>query len=88
MLLARADLHKICNDAVEECRSAHPPTIVLETVGDATGSWDADRIEQALINSITNAIQYGGTSRSEYDPFRLGLDDRERSDLQEFLKSS
>jgi PAS domain S-box-containing protein len=63
VVLARADLHTICNDAVQECRSAHPATaIVLETVGDATGSWDADRIEQALINLITNAIQYGETS--------------------------
>src|SRR5256714_12548877 len=63
VVLARADLHTICNDAVQECRSAHPATtIVLETVGDATGSWDADRIEQALINLITNAVQYGGTS--------------------------
>jgi PAS domain S-box-containing protein len=63
VVLARADLHTISNDAVQECRSAYPAsTIVLETVGDATGSWDADRIEQALINLITNAIQYGGTS--------------------------
>ena len=63
VVLARADLHSICRDAVEECRTAFPATtVVLETVGDATGSWDADRIEQALINLITNAIQYGGTS--------------------------
>jgi len=63
VVLARADLHTICKDAAEECRSAHPATgIMLETVGDGTGSWDADRIEQALINLITNAIEYGGTS--------------------------
>jgi len=63
VVLARADLHTICSDAVQECRSAYPSTtIVLETVSDGTGSWDADRIEQALINLITNAIQYGGTS--------------------------
>jgi signal transduction histidine kinase len=63
VVLARADLHLICKDALEECRAAHPSTrIVLETVGDATGCWDADRIEQALINLITNAIQYGGSS--------------------------
>ena len=62
VVLGKADLHTICNDSVEECRSAHPAsTIVLETAGDATGSWDADRIEQALINLIINAIQYGGT---------------------------
>src|SRR5437899_2983079 len=48
---------------VAACRSAHPATrLVLETVGDATGSWDDDRIEQALINLIANAIEYGGTS--------------------------
>jgi sigma-B regulation protein RsbU (phosphoserine phosphatase) len=63
VVLARANLHTICNDAVQECRSAYPATtIALETVGDAIGSWDADRIEQALINLITNAIQYGETS--------------------------
>jgi signal transduction histidine kinase len=63
VVLARADLHAICKDAVQECRSAYPSTtIVLEAFGDGTGSWDADRIEQALINLITNAIQYGGTS--------------------------
>jgi len=62
IVLARADLHVVCRDAVEECRSAHPArTIVLETTGDAAGSWDADRIEQALINLITNAIEHGGT---------------------------
>ena len=63
VILARADLHTICHDAVQECRSAYPATTIeLETAGDATGSWDADRIEQALINLITNAIQYGGTA--------------------------
>ncbi len=63
VVLARADIHAICDDALEECRSAYPSTtIVLETAGDGTGSWDADRIEQALINLITNAVQYGGTA--------------------------
>ena len=63
VILARANLHAICKDAVEECRGAHPSSaIVLETTGDATGSWDADRIEQALTNLITNAIQYGASS--------------------------
>jgi len=63
IILARADLHAICKDSVDECRAAHPSSaIVLETTGDATGSWDADRIEQALTNLITNAIQYGASS--------------------------
>jgi signal transduction histidine kinase len=63
VVLARANLHAICKDSVEECRSADPSSeIVLETVGDATGSWDPDRIEQALTNLIANAIQYGAAA--------------------------
>ena len=60
VVLTRADLHVICASSVEECRSAHPGcTIVLETTGDGMGSWDADRIEQALTNLVVNAIQHG-----------------------------
>lgn len=61
VVLSRADLHVICKDSVEECRIAHPSSqVLLETTGNGTGSWDADRIEQALTNLIVNAIQHGG----------------------------
>jgi PAS domain S-box-containing protein len=64
VVLTRADLHLICAGSVEECRSAHPASdIVLETSGDGTGCWDADRIEQALTNLVLNAIQHGGGGR-------------------------
>lgn len=60
VVLMRADLHEICKDSIDECRAAYPTrAIELETSGDATGSWDADRIEQALTNLIVNAIQHG-----------------------------
>jgi PAS domain S-box-containing protein len=60
VVLSWANLHAICKDSVDECRAAHPSAVVvLKTTGDATGSWDADRIEQALTNLIVNAIEHG-----------------------------
>lgn len=32
----------------------------IETVDDATGTWDEFRVEQIIVNLITNALRYGG----------------------------
>ncbi|MDQ3035490.1 MAG: HAMP domain-containing histidine kinase [Myxococcota bacterium] len=49
-----ADLRAICQDVVEECHA----TIQLEVAGDVTGTWDEDRLAEALSNLAGNAIEY------------------------------
>jgi signal transduction histidine kinase len=49
----------LCRDAVEAVRAAHPDaTITVETRGDLRGSWDGDRVHQALTNLVLNAHQH------------------------------
>jgi signal transduction histidine kinase len=56
----RMDLGELCRQEVDELRAAHPDReILLETEGDLSGSWDADRLAQALANLCKNAIDYG-----------------------------
>lgn len=54
----------LVHDVVDEVRIVHPSCefVVKRTcVGD--GTWDGDRIAQALINLITNAAHYGDCTR-------------------------
>jgi len=55
-----ADMGEICRAAVEEVRSVHPSrAIELHTQGDLAGTFDHDRIMQAMVNLLGNAIQHG-----------------------------
>jgi PAS domain S-box-containing protein len=55
-----SDLHAICRDAVESIRAAHPDRIVVfHGDGDGRGDFDPDRVLQALLNLLTNAVRYG-----------------------------
>jgi len=48
------DLREICRNVVEEFEA----NIQLEVEGDVTGTWDQDRLAQALSNIAGNAIEY------------------------------
>ena len=55
------DLRRLCDAAVDELRAVHPErTITIDVNGDLTGVWDPDRLKQALLNLLGNAVDHGG----------------------------
>ncbi|MBK7862933.1 MAG: PAS domain-containing protein [Archangiaceae bacterium] len=56
------DLARALPGWVDEACAAHPEREVrVEVEGDATGSWDEDRIAQVVSNLVSNALKYGDT---------------------------
>lgn len=63
MLIAPANMAKICADIVEELQIAHPErTIIMEMKGSFDGEWDKQRISQVFSNLLGNAIQHGDSA--------------------------
>lgn len=57
---APGDLHEICRAVVDEMQAAYPGReIDTRWIGDARGSWDADRLSQVFSNLLGNALAYG-----------------------------
>lgn len=60
VIIAPANMVKICADIVEELQIAHPErNIVMNTKGSFDGNWDEQRICQVFSNLLGNAIQHG-----------------------------
>lgn len=62
MPIVRAETNgrQLVRDVVVETAASYPGSVVqIEAVGDLTGSWDADRLTQALTNLVGNAVQHG-----------------------------
>lgn len=54
------DLGEVCGAALEEARAAHAERVMqLSITGDLRGTFDRDRVFQALANLIGNAVQHG-----------------------------
>lgn len=54
------DARRVLNDMVAEIAASYPSTrIHLETTGNLHGTWDGDRLMQALVNLVSNAVQHG-----------------------------
>jgi two-component system, sensor histidine kinase and response regulator len=58
---ARAcDLSKLAETTVEELRNCHPErAFIVEQTGNLEGIWDGPRLQQALSNLLSNALQHG-----------------------------
>ena len=55
------DLQSVCEEVVLEAQASYPDAVVhLESRGDVTGKWDADRLAQVVSNLVVNAIEHGG----------------------------
>jgi PAS domain S-box-containing protein len=62
----RCDLGRIASEEVDEMKQASPGRVIeLEVMGDLSGDWDVDRVEQLLSNLIGNAVRHGS------DPIRI-----------------
>lgn len=60
MMLALADVKKICEEAVEDAAATHPgTTFKLQASGNLGGSFDPVRLHQLFANLLVNAAQYG-----------------------------
>ena len=56
----RINLRRVCEEVVLELQASHPDRVVhLESHGDVTGQWDADRLAQVVSNLVGNAIEHG-----------------------------
>jgi signal transduction histidine kinase len=60
---ARTDLRDVCQTIADEATTPYPGwKLQLSFSGDTTGTWDRERLMQALGNLVFNAIQHGDAS--------------------------
>ena len=61
---AEVDARRLVHEVVVEIGASYPESVVqVETVGDLSGEWDADRLTQALTNLVGNAVQHGAPGK-------------------------
>lgn len=56
--LERTDILDVCHDIVEELRISQSTEILVTTEGDVGGTWDIDRLAEALSNITGNAVEH------------------------------
>lgn len=57
-------MEQLCRIAYDEIRAAHPErTFRLETSGELDGDFDGERLQRALSNLLSNAVQHGARNQ-------------------------
>jgi signal transduction histidine kinase len=52
-------MDRICKRVIDEVESTHPTSrLTLSVTGNVEGSWDADRVAQAITNLAVNAVEH------------------------------
>lgn len=58
--LGPVHLGELCRQAVQELEDANPQaSLAIQEAGKLSGTWDADRLAQAVSNLVGNAVQHG-----------------------------
>ena len=69
------ELHAICEEVCRETKAAFPGRKIRSHLsGDLSGTWDAQRLRQAIGNLLSNALQHGAPA----DPVDLTADGTDR----------
>jgi signal transduction histidine kinase len=67
----RCELEPLLRQAIDELEHARPAAqITIDSAGDTSGTWDADRLLQVFSNLVANSVQHGSPS----EPARVSVD--------------
>ncbi|HEX4684146.1 MAG TPA: HAMP domain-containing sensor histidine kinase [Gemmatimonadaceae bacterium] len=65
IIRASTDIGRLLEDVAAEMSASYPTyRLEIRTTGDPRGMWDGERLMQALINLVSNAVHHGAADRA------------------------
>jgi signal transduction histidine kinase len=60
IVVAKMDAARMIDDVASEVRASYPTSVVnVRSSGETRGSWDCERLTQAITNLVSNAVHHG-----------------------------